>query len=103
MNGSGHVALGAYHARTPSAELDESKKHFEKALVIGGDKTYMAKVQMAVRYHCNKGDKASYEATLKEVLAGGDLDPYQRLPNTIAKRKAFRWLHPERMRDACGF
>lgn len=103
MNGSGHVALGAYHARTPSAELDESKKHFDKALAIGGEKAYMAKVQLAVRYHCNKGDKASYEATLKEVLEGGDLDPYQRLPNTIAKRKAFRWMQPARMRDNCGF
>ena len=76
---------------------------FERALAISEGKTLMPKVQMAARYHCNKGEKELYIKRLNEVLESGDLDPYQRLANTIAKRKAARLLNPERMRQTCGF
>lgn len=103
MNGSGYVALASYHARTPMAELDEAKTLFDKALAAQEGKVYLGKVQYATRYLCAKGDKAGYEKLLKEVMDAGDGDPYQRLPNTIAKRKASRWLGKERMRANCGF
>lgn len=103
MYGSGHVALGAYHARSAMAEMDEAKKHFDRAIQLSEGKTLLPKVQLALRYHCLKGDKTAYEATLKEVLAAGDGDPYQRLPNTIAKRKAKRFLSAERQNAQCGF
>ncbi len=102
MNGSAHVALGAYHARS-TAELDDAKKHFDRALELSKGKSYLPEVQYAIRYLCLKGDKEGYVKTLEGVMAAGDAEPYQRLPNTIAKRKASRWLAPNRMREACGF
>lgn len=103
MMGTGFVLLGAYHARTPMAELDEAKQLFDKAISMSEGKLLLPKVQLAIRYYCNKGDKENYEKLLNEVIAAGDGEPYQRLPNTIAKRKAFRWLGKERMRANCGF
>ncbi len=103
LHGTGYAVLGSYHARTPMAELDEAKGLFEKSLASSDGKTLLPKVQFATRYHCNKQDKASYEKLLNEVLDAGDGDPYQRLANTIAKRKASRWLNPKRMRENCGF
>lgn len=103
MMGTGFVLLGAYHARTPMAELDEAKQLFDKAIAMSDGKMLLPKVQLAIRYYCNKGDKENYEKLLNEVVAAGDGEPYQRLPNTIAKRKAFRWLGKERMRANCGF
>lgn len=102
MNGSAHVALGAYHART-TAELEDAEKHFKRALELAGDQVYLPKVQYAIRVLCNKGDKDNYVKTLEWVMKAGDGEPYQRLANTIAKRKASRWLAPDRMRSNCGF
>ena len=100
---SGHTALGAYHARSPMAELDDAKKELDKALVLNGGKALITKVQYAARYHCLKGDKASYQRVLQEVLDAGDILPEQRLTNTIAKRRAKRYLSPARMMRMCGF
>jgi hypothetical protein len=98
--GSGHVALGAYHARNAMAELDDAKKHFERALQISGGKLLLAHVNYATRYHCMKGDRDAYVRMLEQVLKAGDVMPTQRLQNTIAKRRAKRYLAPERLR-AC--
>jgi hypothetical protein len=103
LYGSGHVTLGAYHARSPMAELDESKKEFDKALAINGGKALLTKVQLAAKYYCIKGDKPSYERLLNEVLEAGDVLPAQRLTNTVAKRRAKRYLAPARMKSMCGF
>jgi hypothetical protein len=114
MFGSAMTALGAYHARSASAELDEAKALLDKAIQLAEGKTLMSKVQLAVRYYCNKrhtdekgndttaADRAEYTRLLKEVVDAGDLEPYQRLPNTIAKRKAHRWLSPKRMQNSCS-
>jgi len=103
MHGTGYAILGSYHARTPMAELSEAKDYFDKSIKLSDGKTLLPKVQLATRYFCNKGDKESYKKTLEAVMAAGDGDPYQRLANTIAKRKASRWLGDKRMRDNCGF
>jgi hypothetical protein len=100
---SGHTTLGAYHARSPLAELDEAKKEFDLALSLNGGKALITKLQYAIRYHCLKNDKAAYVRVLEEVLDAGDVLPEQRLTNTIAKRRAKRWLSPARMSRACGF
>jgi hypothetical protein len=102
LDGSGHVMLGAYHARSRMAELDESKKHFERALQINGGKALLTKFQYAVRYYCAKMDKESYVRLLNEVLDAGDVLPHARLNNAIAKRRAKRALSEERM-EMCGF
>jgi tetratricopeptide (TPR) repeat protein len=101
-NGSGHIALGAYHARSAMAELDEAKNHFERALQISKGKNLLAQLNYAIRYHCMKADRQGYERMLDQVLKAGDVMPAQRLQNTIAKRRAKRYLGPERIK-ACGF
>jgi len=100
--GTGHTILGAYHARSATAELDESKKHFDAALQINGGKALLTKLNMATKYYCVKVDKASYVKLLTEVVEAGDVLPEQRLSNTIAKRRARRYLSKARM-GACGF
>jgi hypothetical protein len=102
LYGSGHIVLGAYHARSPMAELDEAKKHFERALEINGGKYLLTQFMFASKYYCTKGEKAPYERLLNEVLAAGDVLPAQRLTNTIAKRRAKRYLGKERLKS-CGF
>jgi hypothetical protein len=99
---AGHVALGAYHARTAMAELDQSQKQFLRAIELTRGGALLAKFNMAKTYYCMKGDKASYEKTLREVIDAGDVLPEQRLQNTIAKRRARRYLGKPRM-AACGF
>ena len=99
MDGSGHTILGAYHARSAMAELDESKKHFDRALEINGGKMLLTAVQYAAKYHCLKGDKAAYEKLLHDVVDAGDVFPEQRLANVVAKRRAVRYLGKARMRE----
>ena len=99
---NGHAALGSYHARTPMAELDAAQKHFARAIQLTGGKALMPKFYYARSYYCMKGDKANYEATLREVVDAPDALPEQRLQNTIAKRRARRYLSKSRMAN-CGF
>lgn len=101
--GTAHTVLGAYHARTAMAELDESKAHFEKAIALNGGKFLPTKLNFAQRYYCAKGEKAAYEKTLNEVLAAGDDLPEARLQNVIAKRRARRYLGNKVWQEECGF
>jgi TRAP transporter T-component len=97
-----HTALGAYHARTAMAELPASLKHFQRAIQLTSGKSLLPKFHLARTYYCMKGDKASYEKTMREILDTGDVLPEQRLQNSIAKRRARRYLTPVRMTN-CGF
>jgi tetratricopeptide (TPR) repeat protein len=99
---NGHAALGSYHARTAMAELDVAKKHFDRAMQLTQGKALLPKFHLARSYYCMKGDKANYEATLREVVDAPDALPEQRLQNTIAKRRARRYLGKSRMAN-CGF
>jgi tetratricopeptide (TPR) repeat protein len=100
---TGHTILGAYHARTAMAELDESKKHFERALELNQGRFLPTKLNFAQRYYCAKGDRASYDKLLNEVLSAPDTLPEARLPNVIAKRRARRYLTHEIWQEECGF
>ena len=99
---NGHAALGSYHARTAMAELDAAQKHFARAIQLTGGKALLPKFHFARSYYCMKGDKTNYEATLREVVDAPDALPEQRLQNTIAKRRARRYLSKSRMAN-CGF
>jgi tetratricopeptide (TPR) repeat protein len=99
---NGHAALGSYHARTAMAELDTAQKHFARAIQLTQGKALLPKFHFARSYYCMKGDKANYEATLREVVDAPDALPEQRLQNTIAKRRARRYLGKSRMAN-CGF
>jgi hypothetical protein len=99
---SGLVVLGAYHARTATAELDEAKRLFDLALEKTEGKALLTKLQYATKYACAKVDAAMYTKFLQEILAAEDTVPELRLMNTIAKRKAKRWLGEKRMFDMCS-
>ncbi|MEP7123451.1 MAG: TRAP transporter TatT component family protein [Byssovorax sp.] len=100
--GNAHTILGAYHARSPMAELEDGKKEIDTAMKISEGKLLMPKFQLAAKYYCMKSDKANYVKTLQEIIDAGDIFPAQRLTNAIAKRKAKRYLGKERMKS-CGF
>ena len=70
-----------------------------RRLVVGEARRFP---ELAKTYYCMKSDKASYESTLREVIEAPDLLPEQRLQNTIAKRRARRYLTKSRM-ASCGF
>lgn len=99
---SGLIALGAYHARTANAELEEGKALFERAIEATQRKSLLALFNYATKYACAKADAAMYQQLLAEVVAAEDPDPALRLTNTIAQRKARRWLSPDRMFNACS-
>jgi hypothetical protein len=99
---SGMVTLAAYHARTGMAELDQAKQLFDTALAKSEGKNLMVQLNYGVKYACMKGDGALYQDMLNKVLSAPDPDPYQRLTNAIAKRRAKRWLGKHRVKDQCG-
>jgi hypothetical protein len=99
---TGLVALGSYHARNGMAEPDEAKKIFDIALQKTEGKSLMVQVATATTYACVKGDAALYQDMLNKVLSAQDPDPYIRLENTIAKRKAKRWMAKHRAHESCG-
>ena len=101
--GMGLTILGAYHARSPMAELDEAKKYFERALAVNQGKFLVTKLQFATQYYCSKGDKENYFKLLNEVLAVPDPLPLARLPNLIAKRRARRYIAHPIWQENCGF
>jgi TRAP transporter TatT component family protein len=100
--GNAHTILGAYHARSPMAELEDGKKELDLAIKISEGKLLLPKFQLATKYYCMKSDKENYVKLLQEIIDAGDIFPEQRLTNAIAKRKAKRYLGKERMK-ACGF
>jgi tetratricopeptide (TPR) repeat protein len=93
--------LGAYHARSGMAELDEAKRLLELAMEKTQRKSLGILLNYA-KYACMKSDQALYEKTLNEILAAEDPDPNLRLQNAIAKRRAKRALTKAAMED-CGF
>jgi hypothetical protein len=98
---SGTIALAAYHAR-PSGEMDQAKQMFDLVLQKTQRRNLMVQLTYAQTYACLKGDRTLYEQLLNEVLASQDPDPEQRLSNTLAKRRAKRFLGRSRMMN-CGF
>ena len=103
-NGTAHTILGAYYARSTMGELEEGKKHFERAMQIHKGKILSTQLTMAQRYYCNKRDKANYVKSMQAVLDAGDTMPSQRLANTISKRRARRYLsHPDIFQKECAF
>ena len=99
--GLGLAALGAYHARSPDAELVVARKLFEQAAAKSGRRALTPLVLQAQNLACVSHDEKEYRALLNEVLSAADF-PEQRLENTIAKRSALRYLGAPRLKR-CGF
>ncbi|MBL8949328.1 MAG: hypothetical protein JNK82_01030 [Myxococcaceae bacterium] len=99
--GLGLAALGAYHARSPDAELKESAALFDRSFAKTQRKALTPLLLRAQNLACVSHDEKGYRALLEEVLAAPDF-PAQRLENTIAKRKAQRYLGAPRLKR-CAF
>ena len=56
----------------------------------------------AQNHACQSHDAAAYKPLLNEVVSAGDVLPEQRLENTVARRKATRYLGQARLKR-CGF
>lgn len=101
-NSSGTIVLAAYHARTAMSEIDQAKAMFEGYLAKTNRKALLGLFNYAASYACVRADAELYQKLLREVVAAEDLPPHLRLMNTIAKRRARRWLQEKRMFDVCG-
>jgi len=99
---AGLAALGAYHARSNLAELDQAKNLFYTALTKTDGKSLIVELLYATKYACMKGDGMAYQDALNRILLAQDPDPQQRLSNAIAKRRARRWLGKRRAKEECG-
>ena len=93
--------LGAYHARTAMAELDEAKKLLDQAAEKTKGKSLGVLLNQA-KLACVRSDQPQYEKLLNDILAAEDPEPNLRLQNAIAKRRAKRFLGKGAMED-CGF
>jgi hypothetical protein len=98
----GLAALGAYHARTNVAELSQSKQMFDAALAKTESRSLIVEFLYATKYACMVGNGALYQEMLARVIDARDPDPWQRLTNAVAKRRAKRWLAKKRAKDECG-
>lgn len=96
MNGTACMTLGAIHSAQGKAmggDPDASKKYFDEALGYTGGKFLMIKVMMARQYAVVIQDQALFVKLLKEVMdTPAEVAPEWRLPNTLAKRRAKRYL-----------
>jgi hypothetical protein len=99
---TGLLALGAYHARSNMAELDQAKKLFDEAIEKTQGGSLLIPYTYAIRYACAKGDADLYKSLLGKVLDAKDPDPDVRMQNAVAKRAALRWMGKHRAKDQCG-
>jgi tetratricopeptide (TPR) repeat protein len=99
--GTAHTMIAA--AQAGLQDYDNAKQHFERAIELGQGKVLTAQLTMAQRYYCPKRDKADYYKALNAVLDAGDPLPEQRLSNTIAKRRARRYLGNKYWQQDCAF
>ncbi|HVU03003.1 MAG TPA: TRAP transporter TatT component family protein [Polyangiaceae bacterium] len=99
--GTAYTMLGA--ARAGLQEYDLAKQDFDAGEKIAGGRLLTNQVTMAQRYYCPKRDKKNYFAMLHAVLDAKDPLPEQRLSNTIAKRRAQRYLNNKIWQQDCAF
>jgi hypothetical protein len=100
---TGLIAMASYHARNGMAEPEEAKKILDMAMAKTEGKSLMVPLAYATTYACVKGDATLYQQMLDKVLNGGDPDPYIRLENALARRRAKRWAAKRRAKEMCGF
>lgn len=95
-HGAAHVFLGAYYGSRPTllgGKLQESRKHFEKALVLSKRQFLPSLVAYAETYAKMTLDRQLFTALLQEVLDFPiSKNPEQALVNQVAKRNARKLL-----------
>jgi hypothetical protein len=100
---TGLIAMASYHARNGMAEPEDAKKILDVAMAKTEGKALLVPLAYATTYACVKGDATLYQTMLNKVLNAGDPDPYIRLENALAKRRAKRWASKKRAKEYCGF
>ncbi len=95
-HGGPHLLMGVYlAARAPvfGGGLAESKKHFERALALGGNNALAGKVMYAEYYAVGTKDRRMFENTLQEVVKAPPGEaPELALSNALAKERARKLL-----------
>ncbi len=89
------VFLGGFDSSYPKqlgGDPRKGKAHFERALSVTQRKNHIYLVNYAMLYAVNAQDRALFESLLHEVIDARDAGPKYRLPNKVARRRAFRYL-----------
>jgi len=92
FNAAALSVLGVVHGAVPPAlggNPDEALVYFDRALVVTERKFLLNQVFKAQFWATNAGDRAAFDALLKEVMdAPHDLFPEETLSNMLAKERA---------------
>jgi hypothetical protein len=72
--------------------MDRAKTLFDEVLEETERRNLMVQLSMARYYAVNTGDHELFRELLREVIDAGDVLPEARLSNTIARRRAQRYL-----------
>lgn len=92
LNMTGMMFLAVFACQEFPPDMDKSKAMFEEIFRRTERRTLLTQVSMARFYAVANDDKAMFERLLNEVLAAGDVFPEARMANTIARRRAKRYL-----------
>jgi hypothetical protein len=88
----GQMTMATLAASEFPPDMDRAKVLFDEVLDKTERRNLMVQLSMARYYAVNVGDHALFTTLLEEVLAAGDVLPEARLSNTLARRKAQRYL-----------
>lgn len=86
-----HLYMGILESLRPPAlggRPEQGRKHFERAIELGGGRDLSAKVQFAESYARLVFDRELHDRLLEEVLAAPTVAPRLTLQNTFAKQRA---------------
>ncbi|MGB8329669.1 MAG: TRAP transporter TatT component family protein [Polyangiales bacterium] len=88
----GKMTMGVLAASEFPPDMDSAKTILDDVLEKTERRNLMVQTSMARYYAVNVGDPKLFRDLLQEVIDAGDLLPEARLSNTIARRKAQRYL-----------
>ena len=88
----GKMTMGVLAASEFPPDMDRAKLILDDVLKKTERRNLMVQMQMARHYAVAMGDHKLFRELLQEVLDAGDVLPEARLSNTIARRRAERYL-----------
>ena len=88
----GQMTMATLAASEFPPDMDRAKVLFDEVLEKTERRNLMVQLSMARYYAVNVGDHKLFRELLQEVLDAGDVLPEARLSNTMARRKAQRYL-----------
>jgi hypothetical protein len=88
----GQMTMATLAASEFPPDMDRAKVLFDEVLEKTERRNLMVQLSMARYYAVNVGDHKLFRELLQEVIDSGDVLPEARLSNTMARRKAQRYL-----------